>query len=104
MPCNQACSGDISHVGISGTVDQQSSLVRLVKFRVESFHGVAGGLQFLSAHGAVKHTSRCKVFKESLKNCVQGCHCASEDKSIGGKCSTTRINDMSVYGITNHNK
>ena len=38
-------------------LDEQSSLVRLVKFRVETFHGEGGGLQYLAFHGPVRKSS-----------------------------------------------
>ena len=57
----QECSTEITHLGISGVVDQQSSLVRRVKFKVESYHGEAGGLQFLAFHGPVKKSGRVKL-------------------------------------------
>ena len=53
----QECSEDLLYFGISGTIDQQSSLVTRVKFRVETFHGEAGGLQFLAVHGPIRKSS-----------------------------------------------
>ena len=53
----QECSGEISHFGISASIDQQTTLVKRVKFRVESFHGEAGGLQYLAFHGVVRKSS-----------------------------------------------